>query len=205
MDMTQGGRKPSIKRVLELQKLLNSFADIQRVVHIKRHGTYALETDTEHSYDLAMTAWFLAEYFPELDTHKVIKLALVHDLVEIYAGDTFAFADQKVLASKSAREAAAQKRLAEEWQDFPSLHACIQEYETRKTPEACFVYALDKLMPMMVIYLHEGYTWRDKKLSLQRLYTEKMTKVIVSPEITAYWHKLHQLLLEAPHLFPSEM
>jgi putative hydrolase of HD superfamily len=75
------------------------------------NGKYIQENDTEHSYNLAMTAWYLAAYFPELDKNKLIRYALVHDLVEIHAGDTFAFGDAKHIASKSEREAAALNQL----------------------------------------------------------------------------------------------
>lgn len=198
-DMT----KPSLKRIIELHELLDSFAAIERVIHIKRRGKFELESDTEHSYNLAMTAWFIADHFPEIDKDKVIKLGLVHDLVEIHAGDTFAFAEQEHLDSKAAREAAAQKLLAEDWKDFPDLHAAIQEYEERETPEARFVYALDKLMPMFTIYLNEGRTWHEHNLSLDRLHNEKKHKVQVSPEISPYVDELYELLLKSPHLLPK--
>jgi putative hydrolases of HD superfamily len=195
--------KPDIKRVIEFHRLLNDFAAIERVIHVKRHGKHTLESDTEHSYNLAMMAWFLAEHFPHLDKNRVILLSLVHDIVEVHAGDTFAFADQELLDSKPAREAAAQKQLAAEWPDFPDMHAAIHEYELRQTPEACFVYALDKLMPMLAIYLNEGHTWHENGLTLERLNKEKQPKIACSPEVKQYWNELYDLLLKSPELLPK--
>ena len=195
-------RKPSIERLLEFHQLLNRFAEVERVVHIKRGGKYVLESDSEHAYNLAMTAWFVADSFPGLDRNKVVELALVHDLVEIHAGDTFAFGEQAHLDSKAAREAAAQKQLAKDWADFPALHAAIAEYEALQTAEARFTYALDKLMPMLTVYLNDGFTWRDKKLTLERMAREKRQKMSTFPEVLPYWEALHGILLKQPELFP---
>lgn len=90
--------KPDIRRLLEFQKLLVQFQHISRVTHIP--GSWEAENDTEHSYNLAMTAWFLAPHFPQLDCDKLIRYALVHDLVEVHAGDTYIYADEATLASK---------------------------------------------------------------------------------------------------------
>ena len=196
-------KRPDISRIIEFHNLLTAFAEIERVVHLKRRGDIVFESDTEHSYNLAMTTWFIAEYFPELDQGKVLKLALVHDLVEIHAGDTFIFADQAMLDSKKAREASAQRKLAKDWPDFPGLHASIKEYESLATPEACFVYAFDKLMPMIAVYLNEGITWHEKRMELSRLADEKTQKMAVAPEVLAYWHALHEILLAHPELFPA--
>jgi putative hydrolases of HD superfamily len=194
-------KRPSIDRLVQFHELLNAFASIERVVHVKRVGKNVKESDTEHSYNLAMMAWFLADYFPELSKDKVLKLALVHDLVEVHAGDTFAYGDEAHIATKVEREMAAQKQLATEWQDFPELHLCIDQYEERKTPEARFVYALDKIMPMFAIYLNNGHTWKERKLTLERIHAQKSEKVKVSPEIAPYWDELYSFLSKQPDLF----
>ncbi|HSX30305.1 MAG TPA: HD domain-containing protein [Candidatus Saccharimonadales bacterium] len=196
-------RKPDIKRLIEFHKLLNKFAEIERIIHIKRRDQVILESDAEHTYNLAMMAWFLADYFPELNKNKLIELALVHDLVEIYAGDTYVFAKQEHLDSKQAREDAARRTLIKEWADFPTLHTSIAEYETLKTAEARFVYALDKVIPNLTVLLSDGLTWHEKQVSLKQLDADKRRKVSVSPEIAPYWDALHQLLLKQPHLFPG--
>lgn len=196
--------QPDIHRLLEFQKLLLDFAHIERVLKRKHHGKYIRENDTEHSYNLAMTAWFICEYFPELDQLTVIKTALVHDLVEVHAGDTYIYADQATLATKAEREAAALERLKEEWADFPDMLLSIENYEHRDTPEARFVYALDKLMPMMLIYGNEGKTWQEEGITVKKLHTAKQQKVAVSPEINPYYEKMYELLLASPDLIKPE-
>jgi len=194
-------QKPDINRILEFQKLLLQFQAIERIVHVP--GNFRLENDTEHSYNLAMTAWFLAEYFPHLDRDKVIRCALAHDLVEIHAGDTYAFGDQATLDSKHKREAAALKQLEKEWSDFPGMLETIREYERRKTEEAKFVYALDKIMPIMVIYLAEGHTWREEGIGHTRLHEAKRDKISTSQEINEYYDQLTELLVQNAHYFPK--
>ena len=197
-------KKPTIRRLIEFQKLLLKFSHIERVIH-RTHpnqSDYTVENDTEHSYNLALTAWYLAGYFPELDRDLVIRLALVHDLVEIHAGDTYIYADEVTLASKVAREAKALIQLEQEWADFPDMTQHIKAYEHRSTPEAKFVYALDKIMPMMTIFINDGYTWKQEDITLTRLKSVKESKVALSPEVIPYYNELCKILEESPHLIP---
>lgn len=194
-------KQPDIKRLLELQQLLLKFSHIERRVHRKQGNDFIAENDTEHSYNLAMTAWFLAQYFPHLDTDKLIRFGLIHDFVEIHAGDTYVFADQTHLDSKEQREKAALKQLEREWSDFPELTEQIAAYESRTSEEAKFIYALDKIMPIMLIYIHNGYTWQHEGISLEKLHSVKQSKVMASKEIDTYYNQLYELLLENQHLF----
>lgn len=197
--------KPPLSRLLELQQLLLAFSQIDRGAHRRHQADFRAETDSEHSYNLAMTAWFLAPYFPRLDANLLIKLSLAHDLVEIHAGDTNAYTDEQGAKTKQAREQAAQLKLAKEWTDFPELHKLIEMYEARLAPEARFVYALDKLMPTMLIYQNEGYSWTiTPNISVKRIHQVKAPKVALSPEIQPYYDELRKLLLSAPHLIQPE-
>jgi putative hydrolase of HD superfamily len=196
-------KKPDIPRLFEFQQLLLEFSQIERVVHRKHRDSYIQESDTEHSYNLAMTAWFLAPYFSHLDKDELIRFALAHDIVEVHAGDTYVFADQELIDSKPVREAAALKQLQDEWPDFPELIGTIHAYEQKSTEEAKFVYALDKIMPVFVIYMNEGHTWKLEGLTVERLHAAKKDKVKLSKDIQAYYDKLYQLLLNSPHLIPK--
>ena len=150
--------KPDIHRLLELQQLLLKFSQIQRVVERKQDDKYVNESDTEHSYNLAMTAWFLAPHFPALNRDLLIRYALIHDLVEVQAGDTYVYAEQAHLDSKVEREKAALEQLRTEWPDFAELITDLSDYEARQDEEAKFIYALDKIMPIMQIFINNGYT-----------------------------------------------
>lgn len=198
-------KQPSLERLLNFQKLLLKFSHVERVIHRTQPGIdgYTRENDTEHSYNLAMTAWYLVTYFPELDRDLVIRLALVHDLVEVHAGDTYALADASVLKGKAEREEKAFKQLIHDWPDFSEMTEHISLYENRGSNEAKFVYALDKLMPIMTIYINQGHTWQKENISLEQLIAIKVDKVSISPEIQLYYQNLVTILAEAPHLIPS--
>ena len=194
-------KRPSITRLLELQKLLVNFRGIKRVVHVPG-PEHEWENDVDHSYSLAMLAWFLSESFPELDRDVVIRIALAHDIVEVHAGDTFLYGDKKLLATKKQREADGVKQLEKEWADFPDMLASIQAYEAKSSPEAKFVSALDKILPILMIYLNEGYTWKSKKITLAMLHAKKSEATAPSPQIKKYYNELYALLQQKPHFFP---
>ncbi len=197
------GRKPSLKRLFALQEFLLTFSSIDRVIHLPNKPD-KLENDAEHSYSLAMMAWFLVQYFPQLDRDKALRLALAHDIVEVYAGDTFFYAHESLLATKSQREEDAYQKIVKQWPDFPELSQCIHEYKDLQTAESRFVYALDKIMPIFVVYMGKGYTWKQENITLQMLHSKKRDKVALSPEINPYYEKLLQLLTKSPHYFSGK-
>jgi 5'-deoxynucleotidase YfbR-like HD superfamily hydrolase len=194
-------KKPDINRLIQLHRLLLDFQAIERITHVP--GKFEQENDTEHSYNLAISAWYLAEYFPQLDKDRVIRFALVHDLVEIHAGDTYIYADQATIDSKKEREHAALIQLEKDWPDFPDMIKEIKEYEAKDSEEAKFVYALDKIMPIMLIFIGGGYSWRKEHVTLEQLHQTKQAKVALSPAIKPYYDQLYKLLLRHGHYFPQ--
>jgi putative hydrolase of HD superfamily len=193
--------KPDIHRLLDLQLLLLTFSQIERIIHREHHGRIIQENDTEHSYNLAMTAWFLAEYFPKLNKDLVIRYAIAHDIVEVHAGDTYVFADAATLSSKAEREHAAFQKLQTEWSDFPDLLTTIESYEKRDSAEANFVYALDKIIPIMTIFIGDGHTWKQEKITPEQLDSIKRTKVALSPEIQPYYNEIYELFMSNRQMF----
>ncbi len=192
--------KIDISRLLELQRLLGEFSRVERRAH-RRHGDkYVAENDTEHSYNLAMTAWYVSQFFPDLDRDLLIRYALVHDLIEVHAGDTYIYGAEDRLASKEQREAEAVERLKADWGDFGDMIASIEGYEHREDKESRFIYALDKVMPIMLIYVNEGYSWQKEGVTVDMIYRAKREKVGLSPEIWPYFEQLHKLLLSRPEL-----
>jgi putative hydrolase of HD superfamily len=193
--------KPNIHRLIQLHQLLLDFRAVERVTRIP--GKAERENDIDHSYTLAMMAWFLAAYFPRLDRDMVIRMSLVHDLTEVHAGDTFAFGDGQHLTTKQQREADALAKLAADWPDFPELAALLQDYEHRDSEEAKFVYALDKVMPIMLSIIGGGRDFQDYDVTLAAMHEQKRDKVSVSPEINDYYNELLEVLRGMPHLFPA--
>ncbi len=123
-----------------------------------------VENSAEHSWHIAVMAVVLVEYAnePDIDLLKVIRMLLIHDLVEIDAGDTFAY-DETARADKRAREQEAAERI---FQLLPAdqaveFRACWEEFEARKTPEARFAAALDRLQPLLHNLHTRGKSWQE--------------------------------------------
>ena len=150
-----------------LKQQLDFLLEIDRLKEVLRQsyicGGLRKENSSEHSWHLAVMAIVLAGYAGNaVDIMRVVKMALVHDLVEIDAGDTFCY-DDAGNADKAAREAAAADRIFgllphDQGRELRSLW---EEFEARATPDARFAAALDRLMPIMHNYASRGKTWRE--------------------------------------------
>jgi putative hydrolases of HD superfamily len=192
--------KPTLERIIDLQRMLLVFNSIERKVAIPPTLDKA-ETDVVHSFSLAVIAWFLAPAFPRLKADKLIKLSLAHDIVEIHAGDTFSY-DKEAIKDQGLREQRALVKIKKQWADFPDLTDAITEYEESESEEAKFVYALDKLQPSIMDYTNEGRNWRKLGITFDKFIEEKEKKIPRSPEITEYYHELRNILEKKLHLFP---
>ena len=183
-----------LEKILEFSRLLNKFRLEKRVVRV--NGEDRQENDVEHSYQLAMLTWFLIDSGKlKLDRDLAVSYALVHDLVEVYAGDTYIYTkDLKHKESKDEREADAAKRIASEFPEFGELHKLIENYEHREDPESRFVYALDKIQPIINIYLDGGHNWRERSVTLPMLVENKKDKVKLSPEVEKIYNELFAML-----------
>lgn len=190
----------SLEELVEFVNLLNDFNGVERVTRIGSLDRY--ENDVEHSYSLAMMAWYIIEANKlDLDLGKTMRYALVHDLVEVYAGDTFVYGKKEDLESKEKRELQAIKKIGEKFPKFKALHRDIKAFEARKNSEAKFVYALDKLHPMIQNYLDGGKLWKKFSISLDKIIKEKKKKIVGSAEIERYFKELVKVLKEDKNLF----
>jgi putative hydrolase of HD superfamily len=121
------------------------------------------ENDAEHSWHLSLMAILLVEHAraPALDILQVLKMVLIHDIVEIDAGDTFAY-DEVGNADKEQREKAAADRLFNllPTDQAKTIHALWDEFEERITPEAQYAAALDRLQPLLLNFHTEGAAWQ---------------------------------------------
>ena len=183
-----------LPKILGFVRLLNAFRQVRRTVRV--NSEERLENDVEHSYYLGMLAWYIAtSHNLPLDKDLVLKYALVHDIVEVYAGDTYVFTtDAKKRDSKEAREKEAILQLQKEFPEFLDLHELIAGYEKREDDESHFVYALDKIQPVLNIYLDNGRTWKEKGVTIQMLVDFNKEKVALSPEVHSCFDELIGLL-----------
>lgn len=190
--------------LLELMKMTHQFRTIERVIHMI--DSDRLENDMEHSFQLALCGWYVITTDKlSLDVNKVIKYALLHDLVEVYAGDTPAHdPDPEIHASKKQREHDALITLREKFSEFPDMTETIEEYEKRQDEESKFVYALDKVLSSLNIYLSGGRSWKVHNISLAQVIAYKEDKVKVSPAVEEYFNEMKALLeKEKETLFPE--
>jgi 5'-deoxynucleotidase YfbR-like HD superfamily hydrolase len=139
-----------MNRMEPIIKLAADFAGVMRVL---RYREGHIENDAEHSYQLAIVSWSANhQYNLRLDDEKILKYALVHDLVEIYAGDTDAFGDAKKLAAKHDKEVKALKQLQKNYHNFPEIVEATKTYEQRQELETRLVNIFDKVIADENIY-----------------------------------------------------
>lgn len=130
------------------------------------------ESDAEHSWHLAMYAMLLAEHADEpIDVNRVIRMVLVHDLIEIYAGDTFCY-DAKGNEDKEERERlAADKLYAILPPDQAAEYRLLwEEFDRMDTPDSRFAAALDRIQPLINNYLTNGHTWKLGNVKSAQVY-----------------------------------
>lgn len=129
------------------------------------------ENDAEHSFSLALFTAILAEYSNEpIDVLKTMKMVLVHDIVEIDAGDTYCY-DDAGNTTKADREQRAAERLfgllpKEQEEEFRSLW---EEFEERQTPEAKFAAVMDRIQPLLLNLSRDGISWQEHGIHLHQV------------------------------------
>lgn len=157
------------KSVVDLGVLALAFGRVNRITFHEDGVTP--ESDTDHTVMLGVIACAFAErHLPKLDLGLIAQFALVHDLVEVYAGDTPTLRiDDEQRASKEEREQAALTRIMREFTRLPWLAATIELYEQRRKPEARYVKAMDKLLPKITHIANRGRTLRDQGFSMGEL------------------------------------
>ena len=152
--------------ILEIDKEKNIF----RQTHLSGHGRN--ENDAEHAWHMAIMDYLLQEYSNEkIDVARVMLMCLIHDVVEIDAGDTYAY-DAEGLKTQKAREEAAKERLYSMLPEDQKadLVAIFDEFEERKTPEAKFARALDNLQPLLLNHSNGGGDWKNHDVTAEQVY-----------------------------------
>lgn len=159
-----------LKRQMEFALEIDKEKNVLRQTHLSGKGRN--ENDAEHAWHMAIMAYLLKEYSNEsIDISKVMIMCLIHDIVEIDAGDTYAY-DSAGLATQKEREDAAKERifsLLPEDQKV-ELTALFDEFEENATPEAKFAHSMDNLQPLMLNDSNDGGDWREHQVTREQVY-----------------------------------
>ena len=204
-------KQPNHKDAKDLiRNLLLPFYLVERdmLVPIQPPGKRRSENDAEHSWSVAVLACSLAEHIDStLDVGLVAQFALIHDLVEVYAGDTSVWANDSLLESKESSEALALKRLQDTFSHFPWLISTVIKYEKQDTNEALFVRAIDKYIAICVRFMDDGEYFRKSKITKQ-IFDKNMTvhreKAHGHKGVAKYYEKIRDEYEAHPEHFYSE-
>lgn len=168
--------------ILEVDKEKN----IERQTHLSNHGRR--ENDAEHAWHMALNAYLLKEYANEdIDIAKVMIMCLIHDVVEIDAGDTYAY-DAEGLKTQKEREAKAKERifglLPEDQKEM--MISLFDEFEAFETPESCFAHAMDNFQPFLLNDSNDGGDWMEHGVSISQVLGRQTQSAKGSKELSDY-------------------
>jgi putative hydrolase of HD superfamily len=198
--MTHERLESQVRFILEVDKLKEVFR--QTLCTQSRRP----ENDAEHSWHLCLAVLVLAEHAnePRLDVLRVLKMVIIHDLVEIDAGDTFAY-DTARMAGQHDREALAADRIfgmlpADQCAEFRALW---DEFEERKTPESKFAAAIDRFQPVLLNCSTEGAAWKRHGVTADRV---RARNAHIAEGAAPVWEKAAEMIqqaVDAGHLGPG--
>lgn len=168
--------------IIELDKMKSILRQTSLINEDRR------EDDAQHSWHITVMAMILSEYSNEkVDVCKVMKMLLTHDLVEIFAGDTFCY-DKVGNSDKREREVAAAEKIFGMLDEDKGkeLRVLWDEFEEMKTPEALFAASMDRLQPMLNNYYNDGGTWKKYDVAKSDIYKRINPVKETSDELWAY-------------------
>lgn len=172
-----------LKRQLEFSLEIDKIKNIFRQTHLSGKGRH--ENDAEHSWHIAVMAYLLREYSnEEVDIGRVMLMCLIHDIVEIDAGDTYAY-DVEGIQSQKEREDRAKERI---FSILPKdqkneLIALFDEFEQCETAESKFAHAMDNLQPILLNDSNGGVDWKVRGIKAEQVYKRQEKTKLGSREI----------------------
>ncbi len=178
-------------KITQFLKEINKLKEIEREIYSS--DSDRKESDADHTWHLAMFILTMEKDLdPKLDRMKLLKMALIHDLPEIYAGDTWAFSNEKAKEGKKAREKeAAIKLFSQLPEDLEKEFLEIfNEYEESITEEAKTVKALDKIQPILTNVVAKGKSWKKNKVSMETVDRYKRPYMVHNKKILEIYEQL---------------
>ena len=184
--------EPRLNRILDFLLLIDRFKTIERKGYIADRSRR--ENDAEHTWHMGLFALLLhRELGFEVDLGRVLTLVLVHDLVEIHAGDTYAYDDAGRVGQAEREEEAAERLFGALPPDLAtSLHGWWREFEAGETPEARFAKALDRLQGFAQNYNSGGIAWRENGIARERTFQRTELPMAVDPALREIVQELYR-------------
>lgn len=189
-----------------LQKQMEFIVEVDKVKKIMRQ-TYLSdasrkEDDAEHSWHLALMAVLLKEYSnEEVDLTKVIPMVLIHDLVEIDAGDTYAYSGESAAVTEARERKAAERVFGILPEDQGKVFRDLwEEFEAYQTPEAKFAHVLDNCQPMLLNDASNGLSWTEHQVRKSQIYKRNEHTAEGSRKIWNYMQSLIQKHIDLGHV-----
>ncbi|MGE8301740.1 MAG: HD domain-containing protein [Sphingobacterium paramultivorum] len=180
----------------KLLQQIEFIKEIDKIKYIQRRtklfNSDRPENDAEHSWHLALMAIVLSEHANQsVDLLKVVKMVLIHDIVEIDAGDTFIYDTEKNHTNTGAERLAAQRIFGIlPGEQAEELIAIWEEFEAGQTPEAQFARAMDRLEPLLQNSSNNGGTWNEPGVNYEKVYAKKSVIKDGSAVLWGYAEKL---------------
>lgn len=179
----------------KINQLLRFTAEVDKMTAIKRRTMLIdgsrRENDAEHSWHIALMAMLFKDYAPEgCDVPRAACMCIVHDLVEIYAGDTFAYDDAANVGKEERERIAADKLFSE----LPSeiafeFRSLWEEFDAMDTPDSKYAAAMDRLQPYLHNTLTEGHTWKEGNPSIEQVNRRMSPALECIPEVRNWYEE----------------
>ena len=179
----------------KINQLLRFTAEVDKMTAIKRRTMLIdgsrRENDAEHSWHIALMAMLFKDYAPEgCDVSRAACMCIVHDLVKIYAGDTFAYDDAANVGKEERERIAADKLFSE----LPSeialeFRSLWEEFDAMDTPDSKYAAAMDRLQPYLHNTLTEGHTWKEGNPSIEQVNRRMSPALECIPEVRNWYEE----------------
>lgn len=171
-----------LKKQLDFALEIDKEKNVLRQTHLSGHGRR--ENDAEHAWHMAIMAYLFREYANEkVDITKVLLMCLIHDIVEIDAGDTYAY-DTDNLKTQKDREDKAKERIFSMLPDDQKVELIelFDEFESCQSPESKYAHAMDNLQPLLLNNSNGGGDWREHEVTAAQVY-ERQKKTRLGSEL----------------------
>ncbi len=181
-----------ISKFIDFLKFTNKFQLTKRAIYAVEENR--MENDVEHSYQLAIVTWYVIETEKlNLDTNLAIKYALIHDLEESLYGDIYIF-DEKGRKEKDKKEKEARNKIIKMFPDWKEYKTLSNNYKLLKDEESRLVNGIDKILPVLNIYLDRGRTWKKEKMTLSKIIENKRITTKVHLFAERIWKEIEKKL-----------